>query len=143
VPAARRLAWSSHRQTAGIDPVERPLAADQLLARFHPQRNQAQALYRSFVADGIGERLDDQVVGERLGDQPFLRERIPATDEVPYAQIEPIPPTLEELFSNRDSTPILTAYRRHGYTLKQIADHLGCHYSTVSRKLRQAEATSA
>jgi putative transposase len=134
--------WSSYRQTAGIDPVKAPLAADQLLHRFHAQRKHAQALYRCFIADGTDERLDEQITGERLGDQSFLRQRIPAADEVPRVQIEPIPPPLEELFSNTDSAPILTAYRRHGYTLKQIADHLGCHYSTVSRKLHQAEQTA-
>jgi REP-associated tyrosine transposase len=131
--------WSSYRQTAGIDPVVAPLAADRLLARFHIRRQRAQTLYRRFVADGAGERLDEQVLGERLGDEPFLRQRIAATDEVPHVQIEPVPPTLDELFSNGDPAPILTAYRRHGYTLAAIADHLGCHYSTVSRKLHIAE----
>ena len=35
------------------------------------------------------------------------------------------------------------AYRRHGYRLAEIADHLGVHYdflyATVSRRLKQAE----
>jgi REP element-mobilizing transposase RayT len=30
----------------------------------------------------------------------------------------------------------------HGYTLREIAEHLGCHYSTVSRKLSRAERTT-
>lgn len=35
------------------------------------------------------------------------------------------------------------AYRRHGYRLAEIAEHLGVHYSTVSRRLKQAEQTDA
>lgn len=31
------------------------------------------------------------------------------------------------------------AYRRHGYRLIEIADHLGVHYATVSRWLKTAE----
>ncbi len=134
--------WSSYRQTAGIDPVQFPPGADLLLARFAPERSRAQALYRQFVADGVGERLGKQVVGERLGSEEFLRERIPAADEIPHVQVEPLPPSLEELFTNGDPAPILTAYRRHGYTLRDIAEHLGCHYSTISRKLRKAEAAA-
>ena len=38
-----------------------------------------------------------------------------------------------------DPAPIATAYREHGYTLREIAEYLGCHYSTVSRKLREQE----
>ncbi|MGH3028620.1 MAG: helix-turn-helix domain-containing protein, partial [Gaiellaceae bacterium] len=39
--------------------------------------------------------------------------------------------------------PVSTAYRRHGYTLRSIAEHLGCHYSTVSRRLRREEEADA
>ena len=52
-------------------------------------------------------------------------------------------PTLAELFAAGDATPIATAYRRHGYTMREIAEHLGCHYSTVSRKLRREELPNA
>lgn len=132
--------WSSYRQTAGLDPAQPPLAPDLLLGRFASERKPAQALYRRFVADGTGDGLDEQVIGERLGGKAFLRERIAAADEVPHVQVEPQPPSLEELFAGDDGTAIKTAYRRHAYTLKEIADHLGCHYSTISRKLRAQEA---
>jgi putative transposase len=38
-----------------------------------------------------------------------------------------------------DGDAIATAYRTYGYTLAQIAEHLGVHYSTVSRRLRKLE----
>jgi hypothetical protein len=115
------------------------LAAERLLGRFAPTRARARARYREFVANGLGDEIDEEVTGERLGDERFLRERIPADPEIPRAQVEPVPPSLEELFASGDPAPILTAYRRHSYTLAQIADHLGCHYSTISRKLHAAE----
>jgi len=34
---------------------------------------------------------------------------------------------------------IAEAYRTHGYQMREIADYLGLHYSTVSRRIRQAE----
>ena len=131
--------WSSYRASAGIDAAPGFLAVDRLLGMFAPTRAQAQVLYRRFVAEGIGQPLEEQVVGERLGGDEFLRKRFLGSAEVPRVQLEPIPPSLDELFSAADATPIATAYRRHGYTLREIAEHLGCHYSTVSRKLRSEE----
>jgi DNA-binding MarR family transcriptional regulator len=37
---------------------------------------------------------------------------------------------------------IATAYREYGYKLKEIADFLGVHYSTVSRRLHDHESSS-
>jgi IS30 family transposase len=54
-----------------------------------------------------------------------------------------MPPTLIELFASGDPTPVVTACRRHGYTLRDIAEHLGCHYATISRRLRREEALLA
>ncbi|MBI3355910.1 MAG: helix-turn-helix domain-containing protein, partial [Nitrospirae bacterium] len=42
----------------------------------------------------------------------------------------------------RKETParlIHMAYRTYGYRLAEIADHLGVHAATVSRRLKQAE----
>jgi putative transposase len=69
---------------------------------------------------------------ERFGHEPPL-------PEIPRVQVEPLPPSLDELFAC-EPLPVASAYRRHGYTIGQIAAHLGCHYSTVSRRLRCEEA---
>jgi putative transposase len=133
--------WSSYRGTAGIETSETFLAVDSLLARFARGREQAAARYRAFVAEGLGEPLEDRILGERLGEDEFLRDRLGCEflPEVPRGQIEPLPPSLEQLFAGTDPTPIANAYREHGYTLREIAAYLGCHYSTVSRKLREQE----
>jgi putative transposase len=134
--------WSSYRATAGIDQPPDWLASDRLLAGFGPDRARAQAAYRQFVFAGIGKTLEDEIIGERIGTEPFLRNRFGHEFhlEIPTVQIEPMPPTLLELFAGDDPTPVVTAYRRHGYTLRDIAEYLGCHYATVSRRLRREEA---
>jgi AraC-like DNA-binding protein len=81
------------------------------------------------------------VRGERLGGNEFLRRRFgiePPLAEIPRVHIEPERQPLAELFS-RDPFPVARAYRSRGYSLREIAEHLGCHYSTVSRRLRREE----
>ena len=114
--------WSSFNATVGKGGSPVPLALDRFL-------------------DGVGDALADRVRGERLGSLGFLRddfgfdEPIP---EVPRDQWLPEPPSLEEIFAS-EKWPIATAYRRYGYTLRQIGDFLGCHYATISRALRREE----
>jgi len=45
------------------------------------------------------------------------------------------------LFGWKETTarPIHVAYRQYGYPLAEIADHMGVHPATVSRRLKQAE----
>ena len=139
----RAYHWSSYRATAGQAPVERFLVTDWILGCFAGSRALAQARYRAFVANGDPKSLGGQVRGERLGSTALLEERFghePPLAEIPRVQIEPLPPTLAEVFACDPDAPVSTAYRRHGYTLRAIAEHLGCHYSTVSRRLRREEA---
>jgi putative transposase len=133
--------WSSYLALAGAAPAARFLCTDVLLGHFAKTRQAAQAAYRRFVADGIDDALAEHVLGERLGEEPFLRDRFgldPPLEEIPRVQIEPVRTPLTELFTDC-ITPVAAAYREHGYTLREIAAHLGCHYSTVSRRLRREE----
>jgi hypothetical protein len=52
----------------------------------------------------------------------------------------PTRPPLDEIFQISNAIPFTTAYRKYGYRLQDIAAHLGCHYATVSRRLRREEA---
>lgn len=135
--------WSSYRATAGLEPAPGFLTTDWLLSQFAPTRGLAQKRYRAYVAAGIEDALEPRIRGERLGGDDFLRDTHgydPPLAEIPREQVEPIPPPLEEIFAGDSPTPIARAYRRHGYTLSQIAGHLGCSYSTISRRLRREEA---
>jgi DNA-directed RNA polymerase specialized sigma24 family protein len=89
-----------------------------------------------------------------MGDADFLarlRERAPdpaTLVEVPRAQRFALRPALAVLFTNvlskddRDARCAL-AVREHGYTMKEIAEFLGLHYSTVSRALSRGAGEPA
>lgn len=134
--------WSSYAATVGLVPVPRFLTTEILLAEAGGDTYPAaQAAYREFVAAGIGAALADQVRGERLGSNGFLRNRFgiePPLAEIPRVQIEPERRPLAEIFAD-ESFPVACAYRSQGYSLREIAAHLGRHYSTVSRRLAREE----
>ncbi len=133
--------WSSYNALAGRAPAEGFLCTDELLRMFASTRRRAQERYRDFIAEGAADDLLSEVRGERLGDEAFLRvryaddERLP---EIPRAQLEPLRRPLEEIFAS-SSEPVVVAYHDHDYSLREIGEHLGCHYATVSRRLRREE----
>jgi REP-associated tyrosine transposase len=133
--------WSSYRATAGLEPTPPFLTTEVILGEFGTTYPEAQAAYREFVAAGVADALHARVRGERLGGDGFLRRRFgiePPLAEIPRIHIEPERTPLAELFAG-DPLPVARAYRSHGYSLREIAEHLGCHYSTVSRRLRREE----
>lgn len=133
--------WSSYRATAGLERTPRFLTTELLLGALGETYPQAQAAYREFVAAGISDALAERVRGERLGSDGFLRERFglePPLPEIPRVQIEPERKALTEIFAE-DPFPVTSAYRSHGYSLREIGSYLECHYSTVSRRLRREE----
>jgi putative transposase len=133
--------WSSYNALVGRAARERFLCTEELLKAFAPTARAARARYREFVAEGLDDALLEEVRGERLGDESFLRVCYGADErlhEVPRVQLEPLRRPLAEIFG-ATSTPLAAAYRDHGYSLRELAEHLGCHYSTVSRRLRREE----
>jgi len=136
-----RWPWSSYLVLAGRAPPEAFLCTDALLGHFAESRAAAQAAYRRFVEEGLAEAREEEVRGERLGEEAFLRERFgldPPLAEIPRVQLEPLRRPLAEIFA-ASGKPVAAAYREHGYTLREIGAYLGCHYSTVSRRLRREE----
>ena len=134
--------WSSYCATAGLAPTPRLLTVETILAEVGGDNvPAAQGAYREFVAAGTGDALAARVRGERLGGDGFLRDRFrlePPLDEIPRAQVEPERRPLVEIFLE-EPFAVAAAYRLHGYSLREIALHLGCHYSTVSRRLARDE----
>lgn len=108
---------------------------------FDERRAVAQASYRRFVHDGIGVELNREIRGERLGSAPFLARdfgHAGASAEIPRDQLRPVRLPLEALFG-AEPMPIAAAYRVHGYRLREIAEFLDLHPSTVSYRLRRGE----
>ncbi|MFY9148461.1 MAG: transposase [Smithellaceae bacterium] len=144
--------WSSYRFTAGMKTPPDYLTTDWILGLFHPKKREAQKLYRKFVRAGIGlqspwEELRGQIL---LGEEGFVDAHKDllydkkTVKEVPRTQRYVNRPALSVLLtksatkSQRDQA-IHRAYIQHGYTMKAIADHLGIHYTTVSKVIKAQE----
>jgi len=144
--------WSSYRATAGMSGVPSLLSTGWILARFGRGRKEAQARYRAFVEAGRGAR--SPLVGLRggiaLGGEALLAAIELAVvgkkmvTEHPRMQRHLTRPPLEEIFpggARRDkaarNAAMREAFVEHGYTLKEIGDHIGLHYSTVCRIIKE------
>ena len=137
--------WSSYRATAGETGAPLWLTVDWVRGQFGARQREAQGRYRQFVADGHqGSRPWEALQGQiYLGSEEFIAQHQPdrVIREIPRRQTQASRPSLRVLFAQRQAPARLihTAYRQHGYRLAEIADHLGVHYATVSRRLKQAE----
>ena len=63
--------------------------------------------------------------------------------EIPHSQRYVSRPSLDKIFSEQEpkgqrDTGINTAHMSYGYTLKEIADYLEIHYTTVSKVIGKA-----
>jgi hypothetical protein len=142
--------WSSYRATVGIEPLPRYLTTEWLLG-VSAKKAVAEKKYREFVDAGIGEepiwkKIKGQIL---LGEDGFVEKFAPYLKE--HEDIREIPksqryinrPALSRLFegtaergkARRDGL-IVKAVEKHGYSQKEIADHLKMHYSTISRILK-------
>lgn len=145
----RLWTWSSYRGTAGELTGPAWLSTDWIHAQFGTRLRDAQRRYREFVAEGRqGPRPWEQLQGQiYLGSEDFIEQHQPNRPlrEIPRRQTQAKRPPLREIFQRRSGEVrlIYVAYRQYGYRLREIADHLGVHYATVSRRLKQAEQVSA
>jgi REP element-mobilizing transposase RayT len=139
-PAAWK--WSSFRATVGLEPPG-SLAIARLLSYFDAGRESARERYRAYV-----EQRDDARIGRDPDSIVFGTERFAADatrnvrplPEVPRSHWQPVRPPLSALLPRLANDGIAAAYRDYGYTMRDIAEHLGVHYATVSRRLRRYEA---
>ena len=144
--------WSSYQATGGLRDEPEYLTTDWILGLFNSKRVVAQRQYRAFVREGIHggspwTKLRGQVV---LGEERFV-ERLKdllqdkkQVKEIPRPQRYISRPGLEKIFGRQEAKGqrnrgIYEAYLSHGYTLKEIADHLGIHYTTVSKLIVKVE----
>ena len=135
--------WSSYRPTSGKASCPEWLKTDWLLSQLNRNRTKAHQVYMQFVADGqdkssIWLDLRQQIY---LGDEQFsaaMQDRL-GTDvdlsEVPRPQHRPAAMPIAHYASHANSQQeaMEQAYDTGQYTLRQIADYFGVHYSTVSR----------
>jgi putative transposase len=141
--------WSSYLPTLGKIPKPDFLTTDWLLGNFLSSIDESRQRYLLFVKEGTGkiespwEKLTGQVL---LGTEEFVRQAKEflkgkeEIQEIPKYQRHVGRPTLNELFSSGKTLPrqernrlICQAHLKHGYTLKEISQALGVHYSTISK----------
>ena len=141
--APEEYKWSSYRYALGLATRPPWLTVDWVLAQFGDDYGRARARLRAFVEAGRSEEAPAAVGGIYVGGEEFVRaasSRLGPIPEIPREQWQPLRPELEEIFGGAGaSDPVAVAYRTYGYTLREIAAYLGCHYATVSRRLRRSE----
>jgi putative transposase len=155
VDAPEEFAWSSYRAVLGLAPSPDCLVKETVLGYFGRDGRQAREAYQRFVRRGVGEKspLEDVRGQCLLGGEAFVGRHLRHIQgagedrEISRTQRTVGRPSLEDLFSQADTKPrryrvIVEAHLEHGYTQQAIAQHLGIHYSTVSRVLRKAREAS-
>ena len=147
--------WSSYRATAGKEAAPAFLSMKWVLSRFGGKGKEARRRYARFIARGKGMKaaLPDAAGGFIVGSETFLEsiqshlERKREVREHPRRERHAGRPSLTALLGRkglkRDKAArdgaVREAYARHGYTLSEIGDFLGLHYSTISRIARASE----
>lgn len=131
--------WSSHRAVLGLDGDD-VLSVGRLLSHFGGRVGR----YREFVADGEPRAPDKPYRGVVAGTDGYRLAQLggePPSPEIPRTTWEEIRPALQDLLAGPDrDQAIVTAFRDHGYRMREIAEALGCHYATVSRRIKAWEA---
>ncbi len=141
--------WSSYLPALGKAASPAFLTTEWILGNFSASLAEARRRYRQFVQEGLDaaespwEKLSGQIL---LGSEAFVqqakellggREDIP---EIPRTQRHVGRPSLDELFppgtaarKQERNSLIHLAHGTHGYTLKEISEILGVHYTTISK----------
>jgi REP element-mobilizing transposase RayT len=134
-------AWSSHRAMLGLEPAG--VASVELMLSYFGEGVAASRLaYAAFVSklNPADLRAPGPVVA---GDSAFVATHLPSappSTEIPREAWRAVRPALEQIFAEHEhDEAIASAFREFGYSQREIAEHIGCHYSTVSRRLRNWE----
>lgn len=144
---AGKWRWSSYGGTAGLTKPHTALATDWVLGQFEERKATAQKRYQKFVKDGIGgESIHEVVIAQSLlGREDFVEKLVghvhgyEKVKEIPKGQRYLGRPSLVNLFKipmkgkERRDRKIAEAVEKHGYRQREVAGHLGMHYSTISK----------
>ncbi len=142
--AARDWKWSSYRATAGQEAIPDYLTVSWILSHFGDVASDAVKAYRSFVRKGREVRVWEELRrGTLLGTEHFVEQMVPLLKEqaecieIPRSQRMAGRPPLDILFEGVEDKAsrnerIYQAVHLHGYRLREVADHLGLYYTTIS-----------
>lgn len=148
--SANTYRWSSHRAMAGAVKAPEFLSTEAVLGSFGKRLKENRRKYKEYVKEGIGapSPLDARSHQVLLGSPGFLNEMQPILNGEKLAKRGPRRArrrrSLKALFKNVENKTraerndlIRQAHIDHSYTLMEIGDHLGIHYTTVSKVVNQ------
>ena len=101
----------------------------------------ARSIYQCAIADPTDPVAPEALGGIIAGDRTFAEfalAKSTQSPEMPKRQRLADRPDLAALLADDRGEGLLAAYVDHGYSQREIAEHLGRHYSTVSRWIRDA-----
>ncbi|MDD5013969.1 MAG: transposase [Atribacterota bacterium] len=141
--------YSSYPQTIGVAKKIPCLFPDWILSQFGPDKKSARISYQDFVFSGIHKESPLRKVKGQvfLGSEYFLAkmeqfmEQKEQLTEIPRKQLYATRPSLEKIFQTNDKREmkIYQANQKYGYTLKEIGQYLGLHYTTISKIIKKIE----
>lgn len=147
--AAKDWPWSSYRATCGMIGSPDWLSTDWLLSAFAKTRKKSIERYRKFVAQGKNQpppwvALTNQIF---LGDEQFVESMLgklalnQELSEIPKAQRRKMPKPLDyySMKYKVRNAGIVAAYQSGGYSMKEVGEHFGMHYSSVSKIIKRAD----
>lgn len=153
VKSADRYRWSSFRATVGHIKTPDWLHTDWILSQFGNFTSVNQKKFSHYVKQGVGDTspLSSKSQQVLLGSPAFLKRMQPLLDNSLLAKKKPRRATrrrsLRRIFSNLDGQPrsfrnelICHAHIDFAYTLAEIGDHLGLHYTTVSKVVNSGKS---
>ena len=144
--------WSSYRAAEGRENPHPCLFLEGVWGHFGAEQTSPQMEYRQFVREGIGQQsIWDQVKGQSLLGQEGFADHVlgyvknsEKAQKIAREQRYLGRPQLKDLFSKeilaekkRRDDRTRKAVERYGYSQREVADHLGLHYSTISRMVNE------
>ena len=146
VRSARDWKWSSYRATVGAVPCPEWLDREWLLSSFAMRQSAAIEKFKCFVADGKNQPSpwDDLKNQIFLGDEQFVERMLDHVEkdrhlqDVPKAQRRRKGKSIKNYIRDAENRnmAIVSAYRSGNFTLAEIGEHFGLHYSTVGGIVR-------
>lgn len=142
--------WSSYQATINHKGIP-CLTTDWILSQFDKERKAASRQYQAFVLSGIKAESPLKAIKGQLflGQENFIDEikhLIRGKEnlkEISRKQRYVTRPPLNEILKYKDkktkNQAMYKACLRYGYTLKEIAEYIGVHYTTVSKVIKRIE----
>lgn len=145
--------WSSYRALAGNSTAPDFLTVDWIRSQFGKEEKKVGNAYVEFVRRGINAEYPDEALSGQviLGSQRFIRTiaakvKDKSRDrEFPREQRNSAGTELDEIFqrgSRQGETRDAIVYRAYvgsGYTMREIGEYLGLHYSSISFAIKRYE----